>query len=339
MATLVIGVFAFTLSHLPVTASAPRISISPTSVTLPENGGSQLFSVSLSEPIIAMSGDPNVVVTLTSSESSVTVSPSTITFLHDQWYVPQSFTVTTLGLEIANPYDAVTIGLSAASGAEYYNGYTSSIPITLIDGNRIAPVLTEVTPIPNQVTSSDVAYHFSTAGDSTDYSISSDCPDGTVFDIPDGTVSFHNLTVGQTYGDCNFSLALNLYPSSNVLHIGSFTATNPPQLSSGFVSGGSSDITWTPETGFVYHNTSPVVFSTSKYHFTKLLKKGTIDADVIQLQKYLAEKGFSVTTLGRETSLFGPKTKTELSLFQKSVGITPTGILGSLTQVYINSHP
>ena len=356
--TLVLVGVVFMTHHALVYASAPKISISPSSVTLPENSGSQTFSLSLTNPIIVTSGDPNVVVTLTSSDLNVSISPSTVTFLHDQWFTPQSFTVTTSGTGIANPYDAVTIGLTAASGSVYYNGYTASVVATLIDGDRTAPTLTEVTPIPDQVSSPDATYHFSTSGDTTNYEVITDCPDGTMFNIADGTVSFHDLVVGQTYGDCNFGLQLNLYPSSNVLHINPFTAVAPAAPSPvimGLVSGGSSDVTWTPQTGFVHHTVTssngglPQTISTSalsvatpktssRYHFTKLLKKGMNDPQVIDLQKYLASKGFEVVPQGHETSMFGSQTKIQLARFQKSVGIKPTGVLGSMTQSYINSH-
>ena len=346
---IVILVFIVALfTHGVANASAAKITISPAAVTLPENGGSQVFSISLSNPIVVTSGDPNVVITLTSSDPNVAVSPSTITFLHDQWFTPQTFTITTSGIGIANPYDLVTIGLATASGSEYYNGYTSSVVATLIDGDRTPPSITEVTPIPDQVIGSDATYHFSTSGDITNYEVITDCPDGAIFDIDNGTVSFHDLVVGQIYGDCNVGLHLNLYPSSNVLYINPFTVVAPPVPSpviSGLVSGGSSDITWTPQTGFVHHSATTSTLPTASttvvmptYQFTKLLKKGMKDSDVKELQKYLGSKGFEVTSRGNETSLFGSKTKSELMLFQKSVGIKSTGILGSVTQEYINSH-
>ncbi len=267
---LVVTVLMFSCSL--IRASAAKITISPASVTLPENGGSQVVSLSLDNPIIANSGSQNLTVTLTSSDPNVTVSPSSVTFLHDQWFLPQSFTITTGDVGVANPYHVVTIGLSSSSGSEYYNGYTSSIAVTLIDGDRTAPMLTELVPIPDQVTSSSATYHFSTSGDITNYEILTDCPDGTVFNITDGTVSFNNLVIGQSYGDCNVALHLNAYPSSNVLHINSFTAIAPPQISVGYISGGSPDITWTPQTGFVYH-TKTSSAAPATYHSTRILKK------------------------------------------------------------------
>ena len=72
--------------------------------------------------------------------------------------------------------------------------------------------------------------------------------------------------------------------------------------------------------------------------FTKTLKRGVTDAQVIQLQKYLGVKGFEVVPQGKEIDYFGPNTKKQLALFQKSVGIPSTGFFGPITMAYVNSH-
>ena len=72
--------------------------------------------------------------------------------------------------------------------------------------------------------------------------------------------------------------------------------------------------------------------------FTKTLRLGMTDAQVALLQSYLGKHGFMVTPAGKETKYFGTKTKKELALFQKSVGINATGNFGLVTMKYVNSH-
>ena len=108
-----------------------RIAVSPTTISLSENGGSQIFSVALSEPIIAGLGSPALTITLTSSDPRVLVSPGTLTYSND-WFAIKQFTVTTVGSYIANPNNTVTIGLTASSNSEYYNGFTNSASVTLV---------------------------------------------------------------------------------------------------------------------------------------------------------------------------------------------------------------
>ena len=122
----------------------------------------------------------------------------------------------------------------------------------------------------------------------------------------------------------------------------SFTTAACPILGGGGgVSGGSSLITWTPQTGTVIHqttspNTSGII--------TKALKLGVSNSDVKLLQKFLNNHGYLITSsgpgsLGHETNSFGAKTKTALMKFQKDHGLKPDGIAGSTTRKVINNLP
>lgn len=117
-----------------VHASASRVTISPMSAKLPENGGSQIFTITLPEPLIAPGPDSaTATITLTPSDSRIQLDTTTINYLADNWEVPQQFHVTMQDDAIVNPGNAATINVSVSSNSEYYNGYTTSIPITIAD--------------------------------------------------------------------------------------------------------------------------------------------------------------------------------------------------------------
>lgn len=74
----------------------------------------------------------------------------------------------------------------------------------------------------------------------------------------------------------------------------------------------------------------------SPYRFTRNLELGMIGNDVLELQKFLNAEGAIIAltgtgSKGRETSYFGPLTKTALIAWQVSKGILPTGYFGPLS--------
>jgi hypothetical protein len=79
------------------------------------------------------------------------------------------------------------------------------------------------------------------------------------------------------------------------------------------------------------------------YRFTRTLQKGTVGADVLELQKLLNLLGFTVATTGpgskgKETTRFGPATQSALIKFQKARNITPAiGIFGPITRASIQT--
>ncbi len=118
---------------LPHAASAMKVTVSPSSVTLPENGGSQVYTVQLDEPIIAESGDAFATISITSTDTRVVTSPQVINFDATDWFNTKTFTVTTIGDFIHNTQNEVTLSFSTFSNSEYYNGHRTSATITLVD--------------------------------------------------------------------------------------------------------------------------------------------------------------------------------------------------------------
>jgi peptidoglycan hydrolase-like protein with peptidoglycan-binding domain len=82
--------------------------------------------------------------------------------------------------------------------------------------------------------------------------------------------------------------------------------------------------------------------TTPKYTFSKDLTLNSRDPEVIQLQKFLNSKGYTIATQGQgapglEGTYFGEATRLALSLWQKDNKITPAeGYFGSITREVIN---
>ena len=76
--------------------------------------------------------------------------------------------------------------------------------------------------------------------------------------------------------------------------------------------------------------TNPV---TTSYKFTTLMKVGTKNADVKELQKLLTQKGFGTLVAD---GWFGVKTGTALKALQKANGLTSDGVAGPMTRAILN---
>lgn len=83
---------------------------------------------------------------------------------------------------------------------------------------------------------------------------------------------------------------------------------------------------------------------TINFIFNKNLELGSMGEDVRQLQKYLNNKGFTVSasgagSVGSETTRFGAATKNALIKFQQANKIFPAiGYFGSLTRKFVNDE-
>ncbi len=146
-------------------------------------------------------------------------------------------------------------------------------------------------------------------------------------------------------GNSNSVSIINTLTNDTLTCSAPSSLSSPTLVAAPTVSGGGSNITWTPQTGFVDHSkdvTSTITILSSSSSvtalFTKDLKRGSVSSDVKRLQIYLRLHGFVVKPEGKETTTFGPKTKTQLTLFQKSVGLDPDGSFGTKTRKYVNSH-
>jgi hypothetical protein len=115
-------------------AFAQKVAPDPTSVTMDEDGDTEIVEVTLDEPIIVPEeGDPWVTINISSNDDRVEVSPASVTFLDSEWTELKEFTITTVGDSILNLDNNVIITLSAVSDSEYYDGYENSVSVTLID--------------------------------------------------------------------------------------------------------------------------------------------------------------------------------------------------------------
>lgn len=78
--------------------------------------------------------------------------------------------------------------------------------------------------------------------------------------------------------------------------------------------------------------------------FSRNLTSGSKGEDVKNLQKFLNGQGFTISktgagSKGKESTVFGPKTKQALAKFQKAKGIKPSsGNFGPLTRAYIQKN-
>lgn len=89
--------------------------------------------------------------------------------------------------------------------------------------------------------------------------------------------------------------------------------------------------------------TTPPVSPTEVFHFKRNLSLGISGADVVILQQFLNSHGFPISLIGpgskgKETNLFGNKTKTALMKYQKAKGIDAIGILGPKTRMAIEQE-
>ena len=80
-----------------------------------------------------------------------------------------------------------------------------------------------------------------------------------------------------------------------------------------------------------------ITTSSTKYDFTKDLRLGMRNNDVLQLQKFLNNNGFAIAktgvgSKGKETTYFGPATKAALIKFQKANKVPGTGFFGKMTR-------
>lgn len=129
---------AFVLQALaPTLAYAtppPRVSLTPSPVTLTE-GSSQTISITLSEPIVGPGPDPAYLfVYLSSSDPSraVVTTPS-VKYDASEWTQHKTFQIKAVDDIAVNGNAPVTISFSIYSDSEYYNDFTGSVPVIVID--------------------------------------------------------------------------------------------------------------------------------------------------------------------------------------------------------------
>lgn len=138
-------VSGFLLVLLPQVASAAKVNFSPASVSLTE-GQSRVVTVTLDEPIIC--SDPDIVCQVslaisTNAPDRVTIDTSPVVFASNQWFQSLTFTVTAVDDSLDNGDITPVVTIINTSGSEYYNGFTPTFSISILDNDVAAPVVEE----------------------------------------------------------------------------------------------------------------------------------------------------------------------------------------------------
>ena len=111
---------------------AAGVTVSPTAVTVEENGGTDSFTVVLtSEPTA------NVTIAVSSSDTgAATVSPTSLTFTSSNWSSPRTVTVTGVNDPLGNADHSATI-THVVSDSGGYGGVTAAdVAVTVLDVNE-----------------------------------------------------------------------------------------------------------------------------------------------------------------------------------------------------------
>lgn len=122
------------LGFSPSSVFAAKVNSSPSSATIQEGSGSQLFSITLDEPIITEGETPGFVqLNISSDDARLSLSTSSIYFTNSQWAETRSLTVSATNDGIQNLDNNAVITISVTSNSEYYSGYVATIPVTIVD--------------------------------------------------------------------------------------------------------------------------------------------------------------------------------------------------------------
>ena len=137
----------------PASVFALKVAPSPTSSTIIE-GGQQVVSFTLDEPILAPPPDPAYVTLIItpSSPSRVSLSSTTLTWSSSEWFASKTITISAVNDALDNGDAAVTFSVLADSNSEYYQGYSNTFTITVLDNDDPSPVV-----VADQTTSSPTA--------------------------------------------------------------------------------------------------------------------------------------------------------------------------------------
>ena len=117
-----------------VAQASSKVGVSPAAFTLTE-GTSTDIQFTLDAPIIVPLGaSPTVTLTFTPADPSrFTFSPSTIDWNANEWSQVRTLHVTAVLDGIYDASNTDVVNVATASGALYYNGFTTSFTVTLND--------------------------------------------------------------------------------------------------------------------------------------------------------------------------------------------------------------
>jgi hypothetical protein len=142
---------------IPTQASAQKVSITPGTPTINEDGGAQTFTVRLDEPIISSAPPGYVQINITNNDSRLTLSTTTLYFAEGEWAQVRIFTATSSNNFVRDATSTATITLSTVSNSEYYSGFIARSLVNIVDA---APTATEVQPITEYTTLENAKYYF-----------------------------------------------------------------------------------------------------------------------------------------------------------------------------------
>ena len=147
---LFFGVVVFSILSLFSTHAvfAAKVTINPSSVTLQENADSQIFTATLTAPIISTGTSTAYVdVNLSVNDSRLQLSTSSLYWDQDNWSQLRTFTVTTVGNPAHNPESSTSsVVWVIDSNAEYYSGASGVVPIHLNPEVVITVTTDNITP-------------------------------------------------------------------------------------------------------------------------------------------------------------------------------------------------
>jgi hypothetical protein len=179
---------------LSSTAFAAKINSNVSPITLNE-GSSQAIQLTLNAPIICPMDAPTceVDLTFTSPDSTVSFTPTTVTWLSTEWSQNKTLTVNTTNDGIYNNDVTTSITSTAVTSSVYYSGFQLTIPLTIDNINPIPP-LPEITDktvslVQNTSTSVNVLSGVSGNPDPSTLSIITGPNHGSAYD-PSGVITY-----------------------------------------------------------------------------------------------------------------------------------------------------
>ena len=139
----VLSAMVLLATNQPASAAPGRVAADPSPVTISE-GDTTSITVTLNQPTIAETPDPQVVLDLTIGDPArIALSTYRLVFAATEWQVPQTLTVSALDNATHDLTPSVTVTGVASSASLYYDGYRVTITVNILDND---PVPTTTTP-------------------------------------------------------------------------------------------------------------------------------------------------------------------------------------------------
>jgi hypothetical protein len=134
--TLVLLLLISTFYELTPANATPKITATPASFSLQE-GTSATTTIALTEPIICLGSPCQVSLAFSSSDPSlVTFSPSTLTWLRNDWSQSRTLTITALADHTYKGNQSISVSATAASESEFYSGFMINVSVSTIEIDR-----------------------------------------------------------------------------------------------------------------------------------------------------------------------------------------------------------